>query len=295
MTETLGLTPEQLRSIPLLRAMTDEQLATLAGLFDRVEARNGDILFDVGDKAQFIYLLVEGEITLHRADDDVHKLRGPAVIGELGGLTGLVRNSRAVIETGAQLWQVSGVTLRDTFDKDPHLGVGFQYSLLETAAEKIDRDQTRLIDMRRNLIRTQKSMKKMRDFLLESVDTEISEPLHEMLDGLIKQNRRVNYRVEPPLALTATLRFEDREALSDEISVVEISRTHFSFHRATPPAEGERISAVLNLSGPEFPISGLVLRVIEGRVDVEFDMMIDEYIELLEGYLTRVQMLDFLV
>lgn len=274
--------------------MTDEQLATLATLFERVEAKGGDTLFEIGDKAQFVYLLQEGEITLHRADDDVHKLRGPAVIGELGGLTGLVRNSRAVIEAGAQLWQVTGAKLRDAFDKDPHLGVGVQYSLLETVADKIDRDQTRLMDMRRNLIRTQKSMKKMRDFLLESVDTEISETLHEMLDGLIKQNRRVNYRVEPPLALTATVRL-DGDAPSDETSVVEISRTHFSFHRATPPAEGERVSAVLNLSGPEFPVSGRVLRVIAGRVDVEFDMMIDEYIELLEGYLTRVQMLDFLV
>jgi CRP/FNR family cyclic AMP-dependent transcriptional regulator len=292
MTDTLGLTPEQLRSIPLFRAVTDEQLATLAGLFVKVEAKGGDTLFEIGDKAHSAYLLVEGEITLHRADDDTHKLRGPAVIGELGGLTGLVRNSRAVAEADAELWKVPGTTLRDAFDRDPHLGVGFQYSLLETVADKIDRDQTRLSDMRSNLIRTQKAMKKMRDFLLESVDTEISETLHEMLDGLIKRNRRVNYRVEPPLALTATVHFEQG---GDELSVVEISRTHFSFQRATPPAVGDRVSAVLNLSGPEFPVSGSVLRVIDGRVDVKFDMMIDEYVTLLEGYLTRVQMLDFLV
>ncbi len=291
MIDTLGLTTEQLRSIPLFRATTDQELATIASLFSRVDAQKGDVLFRVGVKAQAFYLLVQGEIALHRADDDIHKLRGPALIGELGALTGLERNSRAVVGDHAELWQCEGATLREALEKNPSLGVGFEYALLETVADKMDRDQTRLIDMRRNLIRTQKMMKKMRDFLLESVDTEISEPLHEMLDGLIKQNRRVNYRVEPPLTLVATIRVNG----GDEISVVEISRTHISFHLASPPDEGTPMTGVLNLSGPEIPISGRILRVVRDRVDVELDLLIDEYAELLEAYLTRVQMLDFLV
>ncbi|MCK5800219.1 MAG: Crp/Fnr family transcriptional regulator, partial [Deltaproteobacteria bacterium] len=181
MIDTLGLTTEQLRSIPLFRATTDQELATIASLFSRVDAQKGDVLFRVGVKAHAFYLLVQGEIALHRADDDIHKLRGPALIGELGALTGLERNSRAVVGDHAELWQCEGATLREALEKNPTLGVGFEYALLETVADKMDRDQTRLIDMRRNLIRTQKMMKKMRDFLLESVDTEISEPLHEML------------------------------------------------------------------------------------------------------------------
>jgi len=42
-------------------------------------------------------------------------------------------------------------------------------------------------------------------------------------------------------------------------------------------------------------MTGVVLRVVEGRVDIELDLMVDEYVNILEGYLTRVQMLDFLV
>ena len=262
------------------------------GLLSRMETRAGDVLFEPGEKAQALYLLVKGELTLHQSADEIYQLRGPALIGELGTLTGLERNSKAIIGDNATLWQLEGEALRAFFDRDHEFTLRFQQTLLEVVADKIDRDQTRLIDMRRNLIRTQKSMKKMRDFLLKSDDTEVSEPMHEMLDGLIRQNRRVNYRVEPPTALAALVRLDGREALP----VVEISRTHVSFvEPGDQPANDARLSGVLNLSGPEMPFSGRVLRTLDDRVDIEFDLLIDEYAALLEGYLTRIQMLDFLV
>jgi hypothetical protein len=148
-------------------------------------------------------------------------------------------------------------------------------------------------DMRANIVRTQKAMKQMRDLLLESADTEISDSLHDTIEKLIRQNRRVNYRVAPPATLVALIRFDDGVAAQ----VVEISRTHVSYRttRPDPPQVGHRVSAVLSLSGPEIPITGKVLRVINGRVDIELDPMVDEYVAQLEGYLTRVQMLDFLV
>lgn len=293
MTEKLGITAEALRAIPLLRSMSDDQLALVAGLFEPVESSKGDMLFDVGDPARAIYLLVEGEITLYQTDEETHRLTGPAIIGELGALTGLCRNSRAVVGEGAKIWEVKGELLLELFVDHPDLALRFEQGLLEMVADKIQRDQIRLIDMRQNLIRTQKAMKQMRDFLLESEDTVVSEKLHEMLDGLIRRNRRVNYRVEPPPALAATVRVDEGE----KSTVVEISRSHLSFRNdgKTTLAEGARISGVLNLSGPELPFSGKVLRTIKERVDVELDLLIDEYVVLLEGYLTRVQMLDFLV
>ena len=63
----------------------------------------------------------------------------------------------------------------------------------------------------------------------------------------------------------------------------------------TSPVAGQRFSGVLQLSGPEIPISGRVLRVLDGRVDLELDLLLDEYSAALESYLTRVQMLDYLV
>lgn len=292
MSETLGMTTEQLRSIPVLRGFSAEQLAALAKLFDEVDARTGDVLFDVDDPAHAFYILSSGEISMQQPGEPAMALHPPAVIGELGALTGETRNCKVLVGDGAQLWKLDGDALRTFFGENPEIGLRFQSNLLELVADKINRDQRRLADMRDNLIRTQKAMKRMRTFLLESQDTVVSRPMHEILDGLIRQNRRVNYRVEPPGVLSSLMRLDDKR----EAPVVQISRTHVSVRLdGQRPGTGERISGVLKLSGPEIPISGVVLRNIGDRVDLELDLLIEEYAAILEGYLTRVQMLDVLV
>ncbi|MBK8480575.1 MAG: cyclic nucleotide-binding domain-containing protein [Proteobacteria bacterium] len=289
----LGLTTEQLHGIPLLRALSAEQLQRLVGLFRRRELTTGELLFKAGQTADAMYLLTDGELVLRQGDEETHRLRPPAIIGELGALTGLPRTSTALVGTDAVLWQIDAPALRAFVDAEPTAGLELMRVLLELTVDKISRDQTRLGDMRENIIRTQKAMKRMRDFLLESQDTVVSSPIHEIIEGLIRQNRRVNYRVAPPPTLMAQWRFDD----GGEAPIVEVSRTHISYTREPGDAlaPGARISAVLALSGPEIPVSGKVLRTIGRRVDVELDLLIDEYAATLEGYLTRVQMLDFLV
>jgi hypothetical protein len=61
------------------------------------------------------------------------------------------------------------------------------------------------------------------------------------------------------------------------------------------PASGAWLSGVLDLAGTDVPVSGKVLRAAGPRVTVELDLLIDEYAATLEGYLTRVQLLDILV
>jgi len=289
----LGIDPQQLRSIPSLRDLDDEQLSYLIELCQEVKASEGDALFDVGQRADACYLLTAGEVLLYRGDDEMHRLKPLALIGELGALVGQTRKTRAVVGAETELWAMASEALQDHSSNNAEVGVRLLRGALAVAADKIHRDQTRLEDMRHNLIRTQKAMKKMRDFLEESDDTVVSKPMHEMLEGLIRQNRRVNYRVEPPPMLAASLRLDDHS----KSSVSQISRTHLSFNLddGQLPQPDARISGVLWLSGPEIPVSGKVLRTIERRVDLELDLLLDEYAALLEGYLTRIQMLDFLV
>ncbi len=283
---------DQLRSVPLLDGFDDRQLDAIVGLFERVKPTEGP-LFGAGDHAEEFYVLTKGQVELDADDDEIYTLHPLAVIGELGALTGRRRNSTAKFTADSELWRVPVTRLLELFEASPDIGLGFQQNLMHIVAEKIARDQTRLQDMRSNIVRTQKAMKEMRELVLESADTEISAPLHDTIEQLIQRNRRVNYRVAPPASLVSLLRFDQGVAAQ----VVEISRTHLSF-RNPPGAEAsadERIVAVLSLSGPEIPVSGRILRVINGRVDVALDPMLDEYIAVLEGYLTRVQMLDFLV
>ena len=88
------------------------------------------------------------------------------------------------------------------------LGVRFLVNLLTAVADKVHRDQSRMGDMRANLIATQKELKRLRELVLESAETPLSAPVHDALEKMITTNRRVNYRVQPPASLACQMRLD---------------------------------------------------------------------------------------
>ena len=287
----MGPSATELRTIPLFHGFGEEELGKLSSLFSRVTVDPAKPLFDVGEQATELYLLTAGEVVLDRPGDDLFRLHPPALIGELGALTGLPRSTRANVAAGSTVWGLRAKTVQDFFASNQELGVRFLVNLLGVVADKVHRDQTRMGDMRQNLIRTQKELKRLRELVLEADETPISAPVHDTLDKLITTNRRVNYRVEPPSALPVNVRLDTGLA-----KVTDISRSHVTCTPSTVPAQpGGWLSGVLSLAGTEIPISGKVHRVHGGRVTIELDLLIDEFASQLEGYLTRAQLLDVLV
>lgn len=293
MVAAMGPRLEHLRLIPLFGGFADDDLVEISSLFSLAEPGPEGVLFDTGEPATELYLLSAGEVTLVRPADDTYRLRPPALIGELGALTSLPRSGCAVASADAELWSLDAKKLQSYFATNQELGVRFLANLLESVADKVHRDQRRMSDMRQNLVRTQKSLKQIRDLVLESPETPISAPVHDTLDRLITHNRRVNYRVEPPPTMRAT--FHPDAGVSE---VIELSRTHLSVRwpaREALPSPGDWLSGVLDLGGTQMPASGKVVRSGQGRITLEFDLFIDQYAAALEGVLTRVQLLDILV
>jgi CRP-like cAMP-binding protein len=289
----MPLTAEQLDCIPLLRGIDSQVTAPLVAAFERLRLGASDTLFREGEPASAFYLLTDGELAIREGDTLRHHLSPVCAVGELGALAGLTRNTTARATKETELWVIGRERLLQVLDENRDLALPFYQNLVEIIADKVRRDQMRVDDMRKNIIRTQKAMKQMRELLLESEETPLSEALHDTLDRQIQHNRRINYRVEPPRSLTATVRLDGTE----RAPVAQLSRTHLRYRPPAgplPPA-GTVWSAVLELGGPEIPVSGRVIRILERFVDIELDLLIDAYGAELDGYLTRVQMLDFMV
>ncbi len=267
----MGPSASELRTIPLFQGFGEAELVEVGALFTPVAVKPDTPLFEVGEPAGTFYVLTKGEVVL--TGDDTFRLRPPALIGELGALTGLARSTRATVTADAEIWEIPTKRIQEFLSNHQELGVRFLVNLLTVVADKVHRDQRRLADMRGNLIATQKELKRLRELVLDTVETPLSAPVHDTLDKLITHNRRVNYRVEPPAALAASVRFDTGIA-----PVADLSRTHVTVQMpAEPPAVGSWLSGVADLAGTQIPISGRVHRTTGKKLTLELDLMIDEF------------------
>lgn len=238
-----------------------------------------------------MWLLIDGSVAVQEDGKTHIELEPISLIGELGAMTKLTRRVTAVTLEPSSFLRAAGPDLVDFFAKNSKVAIAFYQNLLGMAADKIRRDERRIDDMQRNIIHTQKSLKRLRNLILESPDTVVSQPAHDMLESLIAKNRRANYQVEPPMALPAEVKLPNGK----RFAVLSMSRQYLTVPRLAAEPGDDNWRAVLSLGGAELPVSGEAHEAREGRSRIELDMLIEEYAETLESYLTQAQLLDIVL
>ncbi len=294
---------QDLRSLPLFQGIPEARLEQLITTFRTVTHKAGTVLFRPGDTATHLELLAKGEVAIEepaaeqKQPSDVppvrFELRPLAPLGELGALTGLPRSTTATATTDVELLSVKVGDLLGFFEANGDIGLAFYKNLLGLVTEKVRRDRSRIEDMRSNIVRTQKSMKKLREVVLDASETEISKPVFETLDALIDNNRRANYRVNPTASYPAHVRLDDGRL----VPVLEVSEGHLKIAGRTQELTKDPSfwAGVLVVPTTEILLSGTVIREDSGGVVVKLDKPIEEYKVKLDDYTTHVQLLDFVV
>jgi CRP/FNR family transcriptional regulator, cyclic AMP receptor protein len=297
----MAVSPSELHAIPLFHGITVPHLAELVGAFERLSFEAGETLFEAGSAPTHLFLLVRGEVALREPGQDGEprfRLSPLAPIGELGAVTGLPRATTAVTTQPSEIWRISVPALTEFFEKNGDVAFPFYHNLLSIVTNKVRRDRKRIEEMRGNLIRTQKAMKRLLDLVLETEETPLSKQIAETLEDLIEHNKRGHYLVEPTRTLTSTVRLDS----GDSVPVLELSDGLLRIGKPpSAPAKGAHWSGVLVTPGAapaasrEVAVSGTVEALDESGMIVRLDLLIDAYAAVLRDYLTRVQMLDFLV
>ncbi|MFO0591627.1 MAG: cyclic nucleotide-binding domain-containing protein [Polyangiaceae bacterium] len=289
----MAVRTNDLHAIPLFQGITEQHLHALLGAFESLSLPTGAVLFEAGSEPDAFHVLVSGEVELREADAARFTLTPVAPIGELGALTGLKRNTTAVTTAPSEVYRISRAALMDFFERHGDVAFPFEHNLLQLVALKIRRDVRRMEEMRANLIRTQKAMKRLLDLVMDAPETPLSKEIADTLEDLIEHNKKGHYLVEPSGPLHSSVRL-DNGAL---VPVVELSDGAVRFGKWPNgvPAAGSDFSGVLVTPRAEIPISGKVASADGSTVLVTLDLLIDEYQRTLREYLTRVQMLDFVV
>ncbi|MDB4935407.1 MAG: hypothetical protein JWP87_2379 [Labilithrix sp.] len=282
-----------LKSLPLFQGMSEARLGELVAAFQSRTHKAGTVLFKAGDVATHFELLTKGEVSLEESATTRFDLRPVSPLGELGALTGIPRSTTATATTDIEILTVPVGDLLGFFDTHADIGFAFYKNLLNVVSDKVRRDRRRLDEMRSNIIRTQKAMKKMRETVLAAAETEISKPLFESLDQLIDNNRRANYRVSPTPGFPAQVRLDNGHFAR----VLEVSEGYLKVEGKTSDltADPSYWAGVLVMPTSEILVSGTVLREDNGGVVVKLDTLVDEFKAKLDDYSVRLQLLDFVV
>jgi CRP-like cAMP-binding protein len=285
----MPVAPAELRKIPLFANITDSHLAELVSACRSKKLGVGESLFEAGAIADRFQILISGEVSLREGGEERFRLRPVAPVGELGAIAKLERRITAVAATAVELLEIPTESLMQFFEDHGDVAFPFHHNLLRVVADKIRRDHRRVEQMRKNIIATQKAMKRMRDALLESDDTPLHKQLFDELEALIEQNKKGHYLVEPAEALPTRVRLDGGEL----VTVKAMSKDWLHLPRNGSATEkGAHWSGVLVLPERELPVSGTVDSADDDGVHIRLDMLIDEYNRAVEDHLTRLQMLD---
>lgn len=285
----MPVAPAELRKIPLFANITDAHLAELVDACRSRKVAAGEALFEAGAVADRFQILVSGEVSLREGDQERFRLRPIAPVGELGAIAKLERRITAVAATPVELLEMPTEKLMQFFEDHGDVAFPFHYNLLRVVADKIRRDQRRVDEMRKNIITTQKAMKRMRDALLEGDDTPLHKQLFDELEALIEQNKKGHYLVEPAEALPTQVRLDGGQV----VAVKAISKDWLHLPpNGSVPKKGAHWSGVLVLPEREVAVSGTVADADGDGIHIRLDLLIDEYNRAVEDHLTRLQMLD---
>ncbi len=284
-----ALAKSLLDNLPLFAGFEPAQLERLLSVFERKTLKDGESVFEAGSVPQGLTLLVEGSLSVRDEDGEVFEVHPFAPVGELGVFTGEARNLDVIVADSATLLTAPTEPLEAFLRENGDIAFELQRSLLRLAARKIGRDRRRLSEMRDNIVSTQKTMKRMREALLEGEDNPLHAALFEELDSLIEQNRKIHYLVEPSRLVPTAVRLAD----GSECKVGALSTEWLYF--SNPPASlkpGTDITFTLLLDGGELPASGRLERADPSEGVVYLDNLIPDYESKLNQHLARAQLLD---
>ncbi len=131
-----------LNELLIFQDFTPQVCDQLRPLFIASEEANGSIIFEQGSPAEYLYLLVEGEVHVRFKPDDaplitVAKVQPEGVVGWSAALGSPLYTSSAVCMTDCKMLKVRGEDLRLFYEQNPEVGAQILERLAAVIAQRL--------------------------------------------------------------------------------------------------------------------------------------------------------------
>ena len=139
-----------LDQLPLFEGFDPEQLALLSPLFVPCDYYPNIMIFEQGDPAEFLYLVVVGEVIVNFKPDDgppitVARVLPGGVVGWSAALGSRAYTSGALCTAYTQLLRVRGSDLRKLCEQCPEIGTLILERLAEVIAQRLSNTHEQVV------------------------------------------------------------------------------------------------------------------------------------------------------
>ncbi len=144
------MTANEINGLLLFNGLTPPQLSLLLPLFVPEYNCEGSLLFHQGDQAEYLYILLEGEISIRFKPEDgpaltVSTVRPQGVVGWSAALGGPVYTSSAICATDCRMLRIRRRDLRTLCERDPETGAQILDRLADAIAERLRNTHSQVV------------------------------------------------------------------------------------------------------------------------------------------------------
>ena len=142
------ISPELLRKFPFFGPFTEDQLNSFAMMAEEKSCRKDCILFEEGDPADYLLLLLEGNVDLcFRSEEEYHPQKTKTLFvgninpGEIFAISSIVEpyilNARGKATRESKYIQIDAKKLRNLLDADPVIGYVFCKQIAKVMKDRL--------------------------------------------------------------------------------------------------------------------------------------------------------------
>ncbi len=140
------------QQLPLFQDLSPAQLQILRPIFVPCDCYTGNVLFEQGDPAEFLYLVVSGEVTIRYKPEDgppitITRVRPGGIVGWSAALGNRLYTSAAICTAYSQMLRVRGRDLKRLCEDYPDTGILILERLAWVIADRLRHTHEQVVEL----------------------------------------------------------------------------------------------------------------------------------------------------